>query len=144
MAKNILALVDFSEISEKVVAKAGELASLYDAKCWIVHIAAPDPDFVGYSVGPQHERDHRADILKEEHAKLQDYKNEMEEKGITCDALLIQGDLPKTTIDEANKLEADLIIIGSHGRSQLYELLVGSVAEYLLRNSDVPVLVMPK
>ena len=47
MAKHILALIDFSKISDGVVARAGELARFYNAKCWLIHIAAPDPEFVG-------------------------------------------------------------------------------------------------
>lgn len=143
MTKNILALVDFSSVSGPVVERAGDLALKYGAKCWIVHIAAPDPDFVGYDVGPQHERDHRAEQLREEHRQLQEYKSSLEAKGVTCEALLIQGPLPQAVMDEAQKLEADLIVVGSHGRSMLYELLVGSVCEYLLKNSKVPLLVVP-
>ena len=144
MTKNILALVDFSPVSESVVSKAGELAMQYDAKCWIVHIAAPDPDFIGYAVGPQHERDHRAEVLWEEHRTLQAWKTGLENKAVKCDALLIQGDLPHAVIEEANKLNADLIVLGSHGRSMLYEILVGSTTEYLLKHSKVPLVVMPK
>ena len=143
MTKNILALVDFSSVTEQIVSKAGELAALYDAKCWLVHIAAPDPDFIGYAVGPQHERDHRADVLKEEHRKLQEYKTGLINKGIKCDGLLIQGDLPRTVIEESDKLNADLIVLGSHGRSMLYEILVGSVCEYMLKHSEVPLVVVP-
>lgn len=143
MISNILALADFSSVSNAVVDKAGELALKYGAKCWIVHVAAPDPDFVGFDVGPQHERDHRAEQLREEHRQLQDHKADLESKGVTCEALLIQGPLPQTVTEEADKLKADLIVVGSHGRSMLYELLVGSVCEYLLKHSKVPLLVVP-
>ncbi|MDX1408252.1 MAG: universal stress protein [Saprospiraceae bacterium] len=143
MTKNILALIDFSDVTQRLVDKAGELAGLYDAKCWLVHITAPEPDFIGYDVGPQHERDHRAEELKEEHRQLQALKTALETRGVICDALLIQGDLPHTVLEEAGKLHADLIVLGSHGRSMLYELLVGSVCEYLLKHSKVPLVVVP-
>ncbi|MDX1477686.1 MAG: universal stress protein [Saprospiraceae bacterium] len=143
MTRNILALVDFSDVTPRLVDKAGELAALYRAKCWLIHVTAPDPDFIGYGVGPQHERDHRAEELREEHRQLQVLKQDLEAKGVTCDALLIQGDLPHTVMEEADKLKADLIVLGSHGRSMLYELLVGSVCEYLLKHSTVPLIVVP-
>ena len=143
MTKNILALIDFSSVSDRVVHKAGELALMYDAKCWLVHIAAPDPEFIGYDVGPQHERDHRANVLKKEHHKLREYKETLEAKSVRCDALLFQGDLPQAIMEEAEKLNADMIVLGSHGRSRLYEILVGSVCEYLLKHATVPLIVLP-
>lgn len=141
--KNILALVDFSECSGDVVDKAAEMARIYDAKCWLIHIAAPNPDFVGYEIGPQYIRDSRADELKEEHEQLQFHKQRLEKRGIKCDALLIQGPIQEAISQEVEKLEADLVVAGSHGHSRLYDLLVGSVAEYLIRHIDVPIMLLP-
>jgi len=143
MAKNILALVDFSSITAEVVATAAELSSKYGAKCWLMHVAAPDPDFVGYDVGPQYIRDSRASVLKDEHQKLKAYKDEIAAQGVECEALLIQGLLYKTIDYEIEKLEIDLVVLGSHGRSMLYELVVGSVCEYLLKNSPIPLMILP-
>ena len=50
----LLVAVDLSESTEKVVKKAEEIASAISAKVWILHVAAPDPDFVGYEPGPQY------------------------------------------------------------------------------------------
>lgn len=143
MTQNILALVDFSQITDDVVAKAGELAALYNAKCWLVHIATPHPDFVGYDVGPQYIRDSRAEVLKEEHHQLHSYKTALTEQGIDSEALLVMGPLHETISSEIAKLNIDLVILGSHGRSKLYELLVGSVCEHLLRNATVPMVIIP-
>ena len=143
MAKNILALIDFSQITTDVVDKAAELAALYDAKCWLMHVAAPDPDFVGYDVGPQYIRDSRADVLKEEHQKLQEFKSTFEERGLTCEALLVMGPLFKTITEEITKLKIDTVVLGSHGRTMLHDILVGSVCEYLLRHATVPLVILP-
>jgi nucleotide-binding universal stress UspA family protein len=143
MAKHIMALLDFSHITDAVVQAAGELASLHHAKCWLVHIAAPDPDFVGYDVGPQYIRDSRASVLKEEHLQLQEYKSSLANLGVECEALLIMGPLYQTIDDEINKIGADTVILGSHGRSRLYEMVIGSVCEHLLRSSNVPLLIIP-
>lgn len=143
MARNIIALVDFSSVTDDILRAVSDLATRYGAKCWLLHIAAPDPDFVGYDVGPQYIRDSRASVLREEHQKLMAYKNDMTSKGIECEALLVQGPLYKTIEFEMEKLEADLVVLGSHGRSMFYEVLVGSVCEYLLRTSKVPLMVIP-
>jgi nucleotide-binding universal stress UspA family protein len=143
MTKNILALVDFSNITDRIVRRAGELASFYDAKCWLIHVATPDPEFVGYDVGPQYIRDHRAGVLKEEHHKLQEYKHQLEKDGINAEALLVQGQVNPTLLEEIEKLHIDLVVLGSHGHTRLYELLVGSVCEYMLRHATVPMVVIP-
>ncbi|NOR45584.1 MAG: universal stress protein, partial [Candidatus Delongbacteria bacterium] len=54
--KNILAPIDFSDVSEKVIFEAAEFAKAFSCKLWLLHVAAPEPDFVGYTVGPKEER----------------------------------------------------------------------------------------
>lgn len=143
MSKNILGLLDFSPVSDQVVIKAGELSKLYDAKCWLVHVAAPDPSFVGYEIGPKYIRDDRASVLKKEHDMLQIYKKTLQDTGVNCEALLIQGQINPTIASEIKKLQIDMIVLGSHGHSRLYDLIVGSVCEYTLRNAKIPMLVIP-
>jgi nucleotide-binding universal stress UspA family protein len=143
MTRNILALIDFSRTSGQVVTRAGDLALFYDAKCWLIHVAGPEPEFVGYTVGPQYIRDHRADQLREEHQKLQEYKAELLQKNIDCETLLVQGQTNPTIMEEIGRLQIDMVVLGSHGRTRLYDLLVGSVCEYLLRYSPVPLVIIP-
>ncbi len=61
------------------------------AKIWLVHVAAPDPEFVGYEPGPQYIRDDRAKVLLAEHKKLASYIKSLEGKGYKAEALLVQG-----------------------------------------------------
>ena len=143
MAKNILGLIDFSSVSEDIVNKAAELSKVYGAKCWLVHVARPDPEFIGYDVGPKYIRDARAEHLLDEHHKLDEYKSRLISQGINAEALLVQGEIMDTIQPEVDKLEIDLIVVGSHGRSMLYELMVGSVCENLLKNSKVPLFIVP-
>ena len=142
MTTNILALVDFSTITEKVVATAGELAGHYQAKCWILHVAAPDPDFVGYDPGPQYIRDTRADTLKKEHQQLQEYKTQLQAQGIECEALLVQGPTTETILGEINKLAADLVILGRHNHSRIHKIFVGSVCQDLVEKSPVTLMLV--
>ena len=62
--KNILVTIDFNENEKLLIDKAFQLAEPFDSKIWLIHIAAPDPDFIGYKVGPQYIRDSRASDLK--------------------------------------------------------------------------------
>lgn len=143
MVKNILAAIDFSDVTATVIDKAAEIAKAFNSKLWLIHIAAPAPDFVGYGTGPQCERDWRAKTLRKEHRYLQDKALELDKSGINVTPLLIQGATIKMILQEASKLKADMIIIGSHGHGSLYKTLVGSVSEGIIRKAFCPVLVIP-
>lgn len=140
---NILVAVDLDERTYKLVDYAAALASKFDAKVWIVHIAAPEPDFVGYDVGPQYIRDTRAETLKEEHKDLKKLTEKLHQQAIEADALLIAGPTVQMILDEAKKLKADLIISGSHDHSFLYKAFVGSIAEGIFRKAKIPLLTIP-
>jgi nucleotide-binding universal stress UspA family protein len=140
----ILAGIDFSEVSNQVVSKASEYALSFNAKLWLVHVAAPDPDYVGYDVGPKVIRDQRAGVLRKEHKELQQYANECNDKGVRCIPLLVQGSTLDTLLEVLNKLNVDLIVIGSHNNSSLYDFVVGSIKNELFHKAKTPILLVPK
>ena len=141
--KNLIAAVDFSEIAPAVLAKAEELARATHSKLWLIHVASPEPDFLGYQTGPQTERDFMARQFHQEHCQLQKWAKNLRHRGIDVVALLIQGGTVETILEEAKKLEADLIVVGSHGRSGLSKIWLGSVSEEILRQTHCPVLIVP-
>ncbi|UII31211.1 universal stress protein [Fulvivirga ulvae] len=71
--KNFLLAVDIKSTDQVLMDYALVLAEKFHSKVWIVHIAAPDPDFVGYGVGPTYIRKSRADELRKEHKELHSY-----------------------------------------------------------------------
>ena len=141
--KNILTPIDFSDITDEVIKMAAQSAKAFAAKLWIVHVAAPEPDFVGYGVGPQHERDWRADTLRKEHKFIQEEKTKLEAEGIVVEGLLIQGPVIETILSEIRKVKAEMIVVGSHGHGALFKLLMGSVCEGLVRKASCPILIVP-
>lgn len=141
--KNILVAIDFEEQDRVIIDIAVKLADSFDSKIWLIHIAAPDPDFVGFEVGPQYIRDSRAVELKEEHKKLQDYVTEFQKKGLKAEALLVQGATIKMIIQEAKKLEVDLIITGHHDRNFIYRALFVNVSKSIISKSKIPVMIIP-
>lgn len=141
--KNILVPLDLSPVGARVVHIAASLAQPLGAKLWLVHVAAPDPDFVGFKAGPHYVREQRADVLRKEHVELQVIADGLRNRGIDSEALLVQGPTTETLLDEAERLRADLIVMGSHGRGALYKAFVGSTSEQVLAQSKVPVLVVP-
>ncbi|AKP51838.1 universal stress protein [Cyclobacterium amurskyense] len=141
--KNILVTIDFSKNEKQLIDKAFQLAESFNSKLWLMHIAAPDPDFVGYEVGPQYIRDARASELREEHMKLKEYSTALKRKGVVSEGLLVQGATIEMIIEESKKLNIDLIIAGHHKHGFFYNAFVGSVSAELIKKSKIPVLIVP-
>lgn len=135
--------MDLSEYSEKIVQQAGEIAKAMSARVWLVHVAEPDPEFVGWDAGPQSVRDGVADAFREEHRAVQKMADELRGASVDATALLVQGSTVETILQQASNLDANMIIVGSHGRGAAHRLLVGSVGEGVLRKAECPVLVVP-
>jgi nucleotide-binding universal stress UspA family protein len=141
--KNILVTIDFNKNEHLVIDKAFELAEKFNSKLWLIHIAAPDPDFIGYDVGPQYVRDNRATELRKEHKNLEELSKTLREKGVQAEGLLVQGATIEMITAEAKKLNIDLIIAGHHDHNFLYNAFVGSVSRQIIKKSNTPVLLIP-
>ncbi|RMG74412.1 MAG: universal stress protein [Bacteroidetes bacterium] len=141
--QNILVAIDFGDTTDRLMQVATTHAQQFGAKLWLVHVAAPDPDFVGYEAGPQAEREFRALTLRKEHRDLQRLAQRFAGDGLSTEALLVQGPTTRTLMQQAKKLEADLIVIGSHGHGRLYDAVVGSVCAEMIHQSTIPLLVVP-
>ncbi len=141
--KNILVTVDFDIHTDILLDQAMDLARAFDSKIWLMHIASPDPEFVGYGVGPQYIRDFRASELRDEHIFLHKKSKEIKLQGIESEGLLIQGPTIEMIISESKKLSIDLIIAGHHDHGFLYNAFVGSVSSELIKQSKIPVLIIP-
>lgn len=139
----ILAAVDFSDGCQRVVDAATELAMLRQSGLTLIHVAPADPEFVGYEVGPSSERQAVAEHLRDEHQQLQALAEQTSSKGIDCKGLLVAGSASEKILEHASGLEAEVIVIGSHGHGALYHLIFGSVVEGVLKEATGPVLIVP-
>jgi len=141
--KNILVTIDFNKNEKLLIDKAFQFAESFDSKLWLMHIAAPNPDFVGYEAGPQYIRDNRGTELRKEHKLLQKYATTLKKKGVDSEGLLIQGATIEMIIEESKKLNVDLIIAGHHEHGFFYNAFVGSVSAKIIKKSKIPVLIVP-
>lgn len=139
----ILVAVDLSGSSRVIIDYVKNLASTCSGKIWLLHVAEPDPDFVGYEVDPIPMRDLTAKKHHKEHNQLQQFSQELCSAGINCTSLLIQGAIVETILNEVNKLSINMIILGSHGKRITTSLLLGSTSMDILHKSSIPVLVIP-
>ena len=139
----IIVAIDFSPVT-RLLLQAAERVAEVGTKVYLVHVAAPEPDFVGYSVGPQYIRDDRASELREEHRMMSTYKDELNQKGLDTEALLVGGETVDTLMGEIEKLKAELLIIGRRGHSKLFEVVIGSVCNDIMHKLPIPALVIPE
>ncbi|MDZ7732874.1 MAG: universal stress protein [Acidimicrobiia bacterium] len=144
LPSEILVCVDFSEGSEKVLAAAAKLAGPLGASIHLLHVAAPEPTFFGYDrPGGPRDRDTRAEELLDEHEALRILADAVRETGLEVTPLLIKGPTIDMILGEAEHLDADLVVAGSHGHGAVHRFLVGSTTESLIRRSERPVLIVP-
>lgn len=143
--KNFLIALDLQDKkqTDAIVKHTKELAKAFGAKCWLIHIAQPDPEFVGYEVGPQYIRDEIAEELRGEHRQIQRVAEEIKSDAIECDGLLVQGPTEEMILEEIKKLKIDLLIIGNKKRGFLQELFVGSITNELIRDVQIPTFLVP-
>ncbi|MGE0792167.1 MAG: universal stress protein [Sandaracinaceae bacterium] len=139
--KTLLCAVDFSDTSEHAASYAARLAKDNGATLHFMHVfelpmlALPDG-----AVLPTPEWTAGASD------KLQRALSDLARRygsGLTVETHLIEG-LPGTEIDRvARDIGADAVIVGTHGRSGIAHLFLGSVAERIIRASSVPVIAVP-
>jgi len=141
--KTILVAVDFSDVSAGLVEKAAEMATGHESKVYIIHIAAPDPEFIGYKVGPEYIRQTRADELRGEKKELEKYAEKLRLGGVDAVPLLVQGATADMLLVEAERLDAGLLIMGTHGHGPALAAILGSTSYQVLKRASRPVLLMP-
>lgn len=139
----ILVAVDLSESTTRIVATARKTALATKAEVYVIHVTEPNPAFAGYQAGPPGVRDQVASEFRDQHRKTQEYAEDLRQSGVEATALLLQGSTAKCILDEANKLGCELIVMGTHGRTAVMDVIVGSVSHAVLRNTDIPVLLVP-
>ncbi len=139
----LLVAIDFSDSSQQMFEYVKELGKVLSGKIWLLHVAEPDPEFVGYEVDPPEMRDAVARRFHKEHQQLQRLGQELRSEEMDCVALLVQGPTVETILRQIEKLSVDMVILGSHGKGILRHLLVGSTSEGVMQKSSIPVLIIP-
>lgn len=137
--RTILSPLDFSEASAQAVQEARALAQATGARLVLMH-AVHDPVFAytdgsGYLTPATIER-YESEIKR----RLDRVAAQLDAPDLTVETLVQRGIPPQAICDAAERTHADLIVIGTHGRSGLGRWLLGSVAERVLRTAEVPVL----
>lgn len=142
--KHLLVPVDESPMSYAAAEQALSLAK--DLKCpvTIMSVIAVDP-FVGvdfYKVAPAI-TDYFMQAEQNAQNRLAEIQQSFSREGISVDTKIIRGVAASEGIVQiANEIGADLIIMGSHGRTGVKKMMLGSVVQNVLTQSPVPVLIV--
>ena len=134
--KTIVFPCDFSSKGNEALEYATTLARESGARLLIVHVQEPP---IAYAEGAFYYGipDPDPDALR---GMLQQVKPH--DASVTCEHRFVQGDPASQIVELATKEQADLIVMSSHGRTGLGRLIMGSVAESVLRQAACPVLVV--
>ena len=139
----LLAALDLASSTPAVLREARNWARRLSAELILIHVAEPDPDFIGYGAGPESVRLAVAHKFTRAHQQIEALAVELRKDGIDAKALLIQGATAETILREADNLSADAIFMGTRARGAIHDLMVGSVSKEVLRHSSRPVLLVP-
>lgn len=134
----ILVATDLSAASEPALRAAGRLRDATGARLYVLHVDALEvPAYFGADQAGRllHElRSARRDAVKQVTERVQGYLPG------PFETIVVEGSPADTVLRVADELAADLIVIGTHGRRGLARMMMGSVAERILRVSGRPVI----
>lgn len=139
----LLVPLDLSAVTARVLGVVERIAQATGGTVRLLHVAEPDPAFVGYAAGPEVVRDQVAAEFRSQHQQLRAHAEALRAGGIDAGAVLVQGDIAQTILAEAEHMAADLIVMATHGHGAVFEMLVGSISHAVLRTSPIPVLFVP-
>ena len=138
----ILCPTDFSDISTKAEAYATALAGRYAAALHLLHVDPPTPIMSPYGEIPVDIR-----LFEEQRQQAETDLAAARERaraaGVPADASVRGGHPAREILAVADELHADLVVLGTHGRGGVEHLLLGSVAEKVMRKASCPVMVVP-
>ena len=144
MYKTILVPLDGSKCAEAILSHVEAMAKGFDAELVLMTAVEHAPPSVTRS-GAQLEKEYVEKEQSESKAYLDQQKKKLENKGIKVKVALLHGRAVSAIIEAAQQIDADLIAMGSHGRSGLTQAFYGSVAAGVLNRVDRPLLlVRPK
>lgn len=148
----ILVAIDLEAGTDRLLAEAQRYSKALNAIVDIIHVAPPDPDFVGYikSNDPNEKtqediiRNSKATDLRAEHQKTQAFGNSLHANGIRVDhTLTVQGPILSTILENVRKFNPDMLMLGSRQHSTLFRFWYGDIATDAIKQTPCALLVVP-
>lgn len=141
--KILLVPTDFSDRAERALDLAISLATRLGTEIELLHIQSesmtvlpPPLDVASFAPFNAQETLHIGDELDRRVARVRAAQ-------VTCRSLNLVGNVADQIVARAQEIDAELVVMGTHGRTGLRHAVLGSVAERVVNRSAVPVLVVP-
>ena len=136
--RNVLVATDFSESAARAVDVAIELVTPFEGRLTLLHVYHIPTQAYAYEVVMPLEA-----FAKGAQQQLDAELAKLKARYPNCEGLVEPGRAAERIVAIANKRRVGAIVLGTHGRRGLPRILLGSVAERVVRTSDVPVLTVP-
>ena len=137
--KKILAPVDESTRSQRIVERAAEMAETFHAKVILLHVRQKVPDILGE---PYYQKVLNQYLEKAETITAP-LKKQLEESGVDHEVLILEGNPAEAIVDAAGDEKCDLIVMGSRGLSDFQGMALGSVSHKVIHAMDRLILLVP-
>jgi nucleotide-binding universal stress UspA family protein len=140
--KKVLIAIDYDETSQIVAEKGFSIAKALDSELVILHVVSEQP--VYYS-SYTYMRELRVDFFEDLKKSTQDFLDKTKKHlgDETIQTILKEGDIADTILNTAKEMKADLIVMGSHGRKWLENIIMGSQVEDVFKNTTLPLFIVP-
>lgn len=138
--RHILLPFDFSDGAKLALQHAIGYARAFDARLTLLHIV--HLPYLGSGFGPGDGALIEAGLVADVSEQLHALAGEVEREGVPVEALVRVGHPASEVVDVAQREGIALIVMGTHGRTGLRHVLLGSVAEHVVRHAPCPVLVV--
>jgi len=135
--KNILIATDGSKYSEAATSRATDFAKSYGGELKIVSVVDVPPEYYAHIKGLEAAEE----LVRDARSFAEAVKKKAEAEAIPSEIFIKEGEAPKVISDLAGEQNIDVIVIGTHGRTGLKRLLMGSVTEGVIGHAPCPVLV---
>jgi nucleotide-binding universal stress UspA family protein len=142
--KTIVALIDFSDVTEKVLEQTQRSAKESGARVILMHVVPKEPVVVDLGlISPTVLEPPSSEVIKADYEKLMDCRALLALDGIDVVVeQIVDGGIDRI-LDDSRRWDAELIILGSHHHSPLYNLFIGSLTKDVSKRAHYPVLVVP-
>jgi nucleotide-binding universal stress UspA family protein len=138
--KKILFPVDFTENSKKVLPHVKYLAEKLGARIYLIHVVRGPEEFTGFEMGTAWFSTFEAELVEGAEKAMERLVDEDMTGVKDVERYVAVGEVAEEIISYAEKIGADMIVMGTHGRKGLEKILFGSVARGVVQGASCPVL----
>ncbi len=139
--RKIMIATDGSELVKRAVDLAIEIAKLSEAKLYVVHVIALEGNSIIHSRDEEQKKALKEQLIVEGKKAIDYVENIGRTANVRVESTILEGNPANEILDFAEKNDIDLIVMGTHGKTGIQRLLIGSVSENVVRHSERAALV---